>query len=89
MSYPIDGKTYLEKIRKNPGEMARIEAAYQAYLKRYCAINGFDDIDVPIKTKFRLLGEAFQYCSETLDGVMDDYHFMWDVIDELLGDKNE
>ena len=33
-----------------------------------------------------VLGEAFELASNTLENINDGYHFMWDVLLELLGD---
>lgn len=43
-----------------------------------------DIIDLSLKEQFMLLGEAIGLASSTLDSVTDEFHFMWDVLDELF-----
>lgn len=89
MSYPYD-KTYLEEIQENKTECGNIENAYHVLLRKYMEETCRDNVDeVSIKDKFMILGEAFEYASSTLDGVSDEYHFMYDVLDALLTPKEE
>lgn len=87
MGYPYD-KTYLEQIQENKKECQAIINGY--YLLRRKFINEHeeysDDIDLDLKENFALLGEAFELASHTLDGITDKYHFMWDVLEKLLGE---
>ena len=36
-----------------------------------------------------MLGEAFELASYTVGGIMDAYHFLWDVVDALLTSDEE
>lgn len=87
MGYPY-GKTYLEKIQENPKEMEKIRNAYYLLLKQRAKLQGLDTDELDIKESFEVLGEAFDLASDTIDGFIDDYHFMWDVLNALLPDKN-
>lgn len=87
MGYPYD-KTYLEKIQANSAEMEGIKTVYSALLRKYMQDNQVDsDIELTIIDLFTVLGQAFEYGSTTLEGIADPYHFMWDVIDELLPEE--
>lgn len=81
MGYPY-GKTYLEQIQENNHEMTTVRNAFWTLRKKYIAEHSDVD-DISLKEEFALLGEAFELGSNTLD-VPDVYHFMWDVLDELL-----
>ena len=83
MSYPYD-KRYLDKIRENKAECKAIESAYYTLLKKYCKDNKTDDITLSLQEQFALLGEAFELESHTVGDATDIYHFIWDVIEELL-----
>lgn len=86
MGYPWD-KTYLEKIRENPQECESIRSAFYTLRKKYINDNPdiSDEINLSIQEQFRLLGEAFELESAVLDGCTDEWHFLWDVLDALLG----
>lgn len=88
MSYPYD-KTYLEQIQESKSECKEIEQAFKVLRHKFVkdSPDYTDSIELPISEQFRLLGEAFELASYTLDGVSDDYHFMWDVVDALLTPK--
>lgn len=85
MGYPY-GKTYLERIRESKPECTDIRNAYWILKKKFCEDNNITDTDLDLKQEFAILGEAFQLTSTTLD-VPDVYHFMWDVLDALLGEQ--
>ena len=83
MGYPYD-KTYLEQIQASKHEKEAIRNAFYVLRNKYIADHSdVDDISLSLKEEFTLLGEAFELESITLD-VPDVYHFMWDVLDELL-----
>ena len=87
MSYPYD-KTYLEKIQERPEECDDIRKAYYVLRQKYAHDHNLgNSIDMTIKESFEVLGEAFELASITVDGITDEYHFMWDVIDALLPEK--
>lgn len=48
-----------------------------------------DIIDLSLKEQFMLLGEALELASSTLDSITDEFHFMWDVLDELFTPNEE
>ena len=83
MSYPYD-KRYIDKIRENKVECEAIESAYYMLLKKYCYDNKTDGISLSLREQFALLGEAFELESHTVGEATDIYHFVWDVIEELL-----
>lgn len=85
MGYPY-GKTYLEQIKDDKKECEFIRSAFYVLRDKYCRENKTDSIALTMKEQFMILGEAFDLASFTLNDVNDEYHFMWDVIDELLGD---
>ena len=90
MGYPFD-KRYIDKIRENRYECEAISNAFKVLQRKY--INdtpGYTDpVDLSLRESFMLLGEAFELASDTLDGITDVYHFMWDVGDELLTSDEE
>jgi len=88
MGYPY-GKTYLEQIQEDKDECMRIQRAYYLLLKKHCKDNRRDDIELTLKQMLALLAEAFELESTTLDGITDEYHFMWDIVDALLTPKKE
>lgn len=90
MSYPY-GDTYLEQIQKNPNECKQIEQAFYVLRKKYIKDHpGYNDpIDLTLPEQFMLLGEAFELGSQTLNGVSDEYHFVWDIIEALLTPTEE
>lgn len=90
MGYPY-GKTYLEQIRENKKECELIEGAYYILINKLAEEKYGGDIDsLTLPERFAALGEAFKYASNVLDGITDDYHFMWDVLDALLlGDDDD
>jgi hypothetical protein len=85
MGYPYD-KTYLEEIQAKPKECERIRDAFYTLRLKFVRDNeGYSDIiDLSIKENFALLGEAFELASDTVGNISDEYHFMWDVLDELI-----
>lgn len=83
MGYPY-GDTYLEQIQKNKKECEDIRKAYYILVRKYAKEKHIDPIELTLTESFSLLGEAFELESVVLDGVADIYHFMWDVLDELL-----
>lgn len=86
MGYPYD-KSYLEQIKENKKECEKIINAFYVLRKKYVEENNLSDsIDLSIKENFMVLGEAFELASNTLENINDGYHFMWDVLLELLGD---
>lgn len=90
MSYPYD-KTYLEQIQEHENECEEIEQAFKVLRQKFVkdSPDYTDSIELPISEQFRLLGEAFELASYTLDGVADEYHFMWDVLEALLTPKEK
>lgn len=87
MGYPYD-KRYIDKIRDNSDECRQIREAFYLLQEKYTKDNNIpSDIDLSLQEQFRLLGEAFELASVTLDGAVDVYHFMWDVLEELLEPK--
>lgn len=89
MGYPY-GDTYLETIQKHPKECEQIKTAYYAYVQKFINEHGLTDaVDLTIKQQFEILGEAFEYYSDTLSGITDGYHFMWDVLGKLLTPTDE
>lgn len=83
MGYPY-GDTYLKQIQKNKNECREIRDAYFVLLNKYCKDNHCDDIELDLRQMFAILAEAFELESWTLNGVTDVYHFMGDVVEELL-----
>ena len=87
MGYPY-GETYLEQIQKDKDQcQAVLDTFYTLRNKlvrdnpeKYC-----DTIDLSIEENFRLLGEAFELSADSVRGITDGYHFMWDICYELLG----
>lgn len=90
MGYPYD-KTYLEQIQGHKDECEEIEQAFTVLRKKFVkdSPDYADSIELPISEQFRLLGEAFELASWTLDGISDEYHFMWDVVEALLTPKEK
>lgn len=85
MGYPY-GDTYLEQIRKNPDECKAIKDAFNVLRVKYMKDHGYSDtVDLSIEENFKVLGEAFEFASETVGDIADVHHFMWDVVDTLLG----
>lgn len=84
MGYPYD-KRYIDKIRENERECKEIENAFYVLRQKYTKDHGYSDsTELSLKENFEVLGEAFEFASDTVGGIMDGYHFMWDVIEELL-----
>lgn len=82
MGYPY-GKTYLEQIIDS-GDHKKVLDVYHALTSKYIREHDIHDaIDLSITEMFTLLGEAFEYGTDILD-VSDQYHFMGDVLWELL-----
>ena len=88
MGYPY-GKTYLRQIQENPTECKTIEEAFYILRKRAERSHGGEDIELSISEQFYILGEAFDLASVTLDGCTDEYHFLQDVVKELLTPKEK
>lgn len=90
MGYPYD-KTYLEQILENIEECEDIRRVFYALRRKYIKDNleGGDEFSLSIQENFRLLGEAFELESWTLDGISDKYHFIGDVLEALLGSEWE
>lgn len=88
MGYPY-GDTYLEQIQKHKQECEDIRKAYYVLVGKYCKDNNTEDISLTLKESFSLLGEAIELQSVVLDGKLDLYHFMWDVLDELFTVKGK
>lgn len=86
MGYPYD-KTYLEKIQEN-NECNDIRTAFHILTSQYCEEHQTDTVAMGVDEYFAVLGKAFKYASDTLEGVSDTYHFMWDVLDALLPEKS-
>lgn len=87
MGYPYD-KTYLEEIQvKNEGD--DIRTAFRILTNQYCEEHQTDSIAMEVDEYFAVLGKAFKYASDTLDGISDTYHFMWDVLDALLPENKQ
>jgi hypothetical protein len=86
MGYPY-GKTYLEQIKEKPEECKHIREAFYVLLRKYVKEHdGYTDpIELSIQENFSILGEAFELASDTVGSIQDTHHFMWDVLDELLG----
>ena len=85
LGYPY-GDTYLEKIQKNPRECREIREAFYVLRQKYVKDHPeyTDTIEVSLQENFNILGEAFELVSDTVGGIMDPHHFMWDVLDELI-----
>lgn len=84
MGYPY-GKTYLEQIQERPHECKEIEQAFYVLRQKYAKDHKYSEtIDLSLKENFEVLGEAFELASDTVGGIVDVYHFMWDVIEALL-----
>ena len=84
MGYPYD-KTYLQQIQESPKEMEVIRNAYWVLRSKYLADHPSEEgLSLSLATEFSLLGEAFELTSVVLEGCTDPYHFMWDILDELL-----
>lgn len=89
MGYPYD-KTYLEQIQSSKKECKEIENAFYVLRQKYVRDHGYSDsIDLTIKENFEVLGEAFELASATVGDIVDGYHFMWDIIEELLTPKED
>ena len=90
MGYPY-GKRYIDKIRDNKQECNEIENAFYVLRKKYVNDHeGYTDyIDLSLKENFAILGEAFELASNTVGDIVDVYHFMWDVVEELLTPMEE
>lgn len=87
MGYPYD-KTYLEKIQANTQECRQIRDAYYVLRDKYLKEHPeYDEISLPLSISFGILGEAFELGSWTVGNIPDQYHFMWDVLDELSAPK--
>lgn len=85
MGYPYD-KRYIDRIREHKKECEEIENAYYVLRRKYIKEHKEygDPMDLSISESFAILGEAFELASATLDDISDTYHFMWDVLEELL-----
>lgn len=90
MGYPY-GETYLEQIQKNPKECKEIREAFYVLRHKYVKDRpGYTDtIDLSIQENFMVLGEAFELASDTVGNITDKYHFMWDVLDELIPEEGK
>lgn len=89
MGYPYD-KTYLEQIQDSKDECEDIKRAFHVLRLKYMKEHKINDvIALGIKENFEILGEAFELASQSLDGIIDLHHFMWDVEDALLTPKEE
>lgn len=90
MGYPFD-KRYIDKIRESKRECEDITHAFNVLRQKYVNDTpGYTDIiDLSLKEQFALLGEAFELASSTLDGITDEWHFLWDVVEELLTSDEE
>ena len=90
MGYPY-GETYLEQIQRSKRECEEIRQAFYVLRQKYVKDHdGYSDIvDLSIKENFEVLGEAFELASDAADGISDEYHFMWDILDALLTPKEE
>lgn len=90
MGYPY-GETYLERIQNDKGECERIKSAYLVLANRMATEehHSMDFHDLGVVELFTALGEAFQYGSSVLDGVMDEYHFLDDVLEALLTPRED
>ena len=89
MGYPY-GETYLQEIQSSKRECEEIEQAFYVLRRKYAADNHLEDvINLTIAENFKLLGEAFELASMTLDAVTDGYHFVNDIIEALLTPKGE
>lgn len=90
MGYPFD-KRYIDKIRESKRECEDITNAFNVLRRKY--VNDTPGytviIDLSLKEQFMLLGEAFELASPTLDGITDGWHFLWDVLEELLTPNEE
>lgn len=82
MGYPYD-KTYLQQIIDR-GDHRKVLDVYHALTSKYLKEHDMNDvIDLSITEMFTLLGEAFEYGTDILN-VTDQYHFVGDVLWELL-----
>lgn len=83
MSYPYDKSYYDQIVEKK--EYYRVYEAYQVLLGKYMAEHKINDpICLTIPEMFQILGEAFKYSAPTLEGISDEYHFVSDILYELL-----
>lgn len=83
MGYPYDD-TYLEQIQRSESECQDVRKAYWLLRAKYIMDHEHGELDLELEQEFALLGEAFRLCSDTVGGITDTHHFMWDVLDELL-----
>lgn len=89
LGYPY-GQTYLERIKEDDRECRNIKEAFYILRRKYVKDHNYaDSIELSIVENFTLLGEAFELESTTLQGIADPYHFLWDVVDELLTSNEE
>lgn len=89
MGYPFD-KRYIDKIRENEKECEDIKNAFYVLRQKYAKDNNYNDvIELSIKENFGLLGEAFELASPTVGDISDGYHFLWDIVEELLTSNEE
>lgn len=88
MGYPYD-KTYLEQIQDRPRECKEIRDAFYVLRNKFVKDNPEykDPIELDIKENFAILGEAFELASDTVGGITDPYHFLWDILDELVPER--
>ena len=90
MSYPSDGIRYIDDIKSSPEECSDIITSFytlrEKYIKEHNHVSS--EIDLTIPEQLSILGEAFEYGSYTLRGISDEYHFIEDILDELLRPKD-
>lgn len=83
MGYPYD-KSYYDQIVENK-EYNKVYEAYNVLVGKYLDDHEIhDSIDLTIPEMFQILGEAFKYGAPTLEGISDEYHFMSDILYEIL-----
>lgn len=88
MGYPY-GKTYLERIQANPRQMDDIRVAYATIRAVQMQQTNRTLEELTIPEQFAMLGMAFELISDDLQGIADPWHFIQDVIEALLPEKDE
>lgn len=85
MGYPY-GDTYLEQIQKNKYDCKKIRDAFWVLAQKYKRVHGLPTgEELTLTQYFEVLGETFEHESVVLDSCTDPHHFVWDVLDALLG----
>ncbi len=88
MGYPYD-KRYIDKIRESDRECKAIREVFYAFRLKRAREKRCDVIELSLPEQFKLLGEAFENASDTVGDISDQYHFVGDIIEELLTSDKE